>query len=90
MSIEQFEALANVDGDAVKQEEVVQIDALGALWLADNVSNQPIRRNSQTLVEEIGPGTFSKARAAWESLRIPTSERAWAGAFCCYLTSGVC
>lgn len=69
MSAEQFKALADVDVDAVKQEEVTQIDALTALWLADNARNQPIRRNSRTLAEEIGPGTFSKARAAWESLK---------------------
>jgi hypothetical protein len=69
MSPSQFQALANLDMDAVKQEEVAQIDALAALWLADTVRNQPIRRNSQTLAEEIGPGTFSKARAAWESLK---------------------
>lgn len=69
MSNAQFKALVDLGVDAVRQEDVVQISELVKLWLADSVRNQPVRRNSRTLREEIGAGTFSKARAAWESLK---------------------
>ena len=45
-----------------------EVDAC-LLAYADNARNQPIRRNGQTLATEIGHCTFSKARAAWESLK---------------------
>lgn len=69
MKAELFEALVKLDVDAVENDQIKLVSELATLWLADTVRNQPIRRDSQTLAEEIGAGTFSKARAAWESLK---------------------
>ena len=65
--ISNFAKLAALGMDAVEQDEVDQIVELGCAWLADQVTNQPIRCNQNTLACEIGYATFGRAWAEWRS-----------------------
>jgi hypothetical protein len=70
-SLAQFKYLANIDMDAVVQQDIGYIDDYCAYWLADNAPNQPIRMNGQTfdpMTPEIGYAKFSEAKSAWRSL----------------------
>jgi hypothetical protein len=58
-----FKALAHLDVDAVKQEEVEIIRQFADAWLKDTVSNQPIRPNGDTFAVEIGHRLYSGAKA---------------------------
>ena len=68
LPVAEFNAVANLDMDAVRQVDVKRIQDLCALWMADKVPNQPIRSNSENFHCEIGHGTFSQAKAAWTKL----------------------
>lgn len=64
-----FERLQNLGMDAVAQQDVDDVGALGSAWLADRAKNQPIRGNffqdeAAGYHAEIGHLTFSAAKAA--------------------------
>jgi hypothetical protein len=42
---------------------------LDFMKVGDQVLNQPVRMNGDTLHPEIGQPTFSAAKAAWEAIR---------------------
>lgn len=65
VSASQFEELRDLEMDAIEQSEVLLIQHLGRRWLADDVTNQPIRANSFTLEPQIGFNRYSDAKAAW-------------------------
>jgi hypothetical protein len=64
--ISDFDALAQLPMDAVEDPQVQRIVQFGNAWLADDVANQPIRCNRDTLACEIGQSTFSAALATWK------------------------
>ena len=68
MSIDQFHQLANLDLDAVEQDDIDALVHFGHLWLSDKIGNQAIRENKNFEVQ-IGHRDFSKAKAAWLHLR---------------------
>jgi hypothetical protein len=68
MDEEMYRRLADLDMDAVEQEDVDLLKDLGELWLADAVANQPIRYNARTLECDIGQRTFSAGVVAWRQL----------------------
>ena len=55
--------------DAVEDHQVEAIKQFADLWIIDQVRNQPIRMDWDTLACEIGFETFSKAKAAWNAVR---------------------
>jgi hypothetical protein len=66
----QFDYLANkIHLDALAQGDVDYISALAGWWIADQVTNQPIRMHADDLKPEVGQTTFSDARKAWEAIR---------------------
>ena len=69
MSAAQFTYLAQLDMDAVEQNEVDAIDAYAALWLQSKAPNQPVRMDSDTLKPEIGDGWFQDALVNWSLLK---------------------
>lgn len=69
MTLAQFSYLANLDMDAVEQNQVAYITDFAEWWLADEVPNQPIRMNSDTLELELGDARFSEALASWKAIR---------------------
>lgn len=69
MTAAQFTYLARLDMDAVEQTQVDAITQFADLWIAGNVSNQPIRMDADTLGLELGYGNFPDAAAAWRSLK---------------------
>ncbi len=72
MTPEQFKYLADLDMDAVQDEQVSAIRHFADLWLNDQVRNQPIRMNSDTLACELGQETFSAAVAVWKQISTAT------------------
>jgi hypothetical protein len=69
MTMAQFDALRQLDMDAIEEPQVALIERLAELWIANNVRNQPIRMQGKTLVCELGQPTFAEARQAWSALR---------------------
>jgi len=65
----EFTALVGLDMDAIEQKQVLLISKLCDLWLKDNVANQPIRANRDSLAAEIGHARYSAAKAAWKALQ---------------------
>jgi hypothetical protein len=65
---EQFDALTKLGMDAVEQDQMDLITALGGAWIADRAPNQPIRMNSDDLSSSVGEERYSLARARWKSL----------------------
>jgi len=66
---DQFHQLANLNLDAVQQEDVDAINAYGDLWLTNLARNQAIRSNGATRKAEIGQDSYSVAKAAWFAIR---------------------
>lgn len=64
-----FTTLANLAMDAVDQDQVLAIQNLASLWIQDKVRNQPIRPNAD-LGPELGQGSYSQAKAAWNAVRV--------------------
>ena len=64
----QFQSLTKLGMDAVEQDQVELIAALGASWLADGAPNQPIRMRSDDLSSSLGEDTYSAAKARWKTL----------------------
>ena len=62
-----FDALVNLDMDAVEQSEVDLITALGRSWIAGDTPNQAIRAN-RDLRPLIGHGRFSEAVARAQAI----------------------
>ena len=69
MTAAQFDYLVGLDMDAVEDHQVEAIKQFADLWIIDQVRNQPIRMDWDTLACEIGFETFSKAKAAWNAVR---------------------
>jgi uncharacterized protein len=69
LTLAQFLALAALDMDAIEQHQVETIADYADQWLADQVPNQPVRMDGDTLKVEIGQGTFSGALAAWNAIK---------------------
>ena len=69
MTMAQFKYLANLDMDAVDQQQVDAIAGYAELWIQDKAPNQPIRMNSDTLKTELGDDRFSGARASWNAIK---------------------
>jgi hypothetical protein len=63
-----FVQLRDMPMDAVKQEEVNLIAALGQQWMADAIPNQPLRWNPTDGTFLAGHPTFSAALAHWRTL----------------------
>jgi hypothetical protein len=68
LDAEQFQALTQLGMDAVEQDQVELIAALGASWLSDGARNQPIRMNSDDLSSSLGEDLYSQAKARWSTL----------------------
>jgi hypothetical protein len=66
---EQFHAISTLDMDALAQSDVEMIADYADLWLKDQVPNMPVRMDGDNLTLEIGQGTFSKAKAAWDEIK---------------------
>ena len=69
MTAAQFVHLASLDMDAVAQIDVDTIADFAQLWLLGQVSNQPVRMDSDSLKIEIGQAWFKDASAWWNSIR---------------------
>ena len=69
LPLAQFQALAALEMDAVEQQDVETIADYADQWLKDQVLNQPVRMDGDTLHPEIGQPTFSAAKAAWAAIR---------------------
>lgn len=63
-----YVALRDLDMDAVVQEEVDLIAAMGDAWLADDIPNQLLRWNPTDGAALRGHVRFSDARSAWRTL----------------------
>jgi hypothetical protein len=62
---EAFEALVNLDMDAVRQEDVERIERFGRAWIDGRVRNQLIRGDTERTKWSIGHPTFEEGRRAW-------------------------
>jgi uncharacterized protein len=69
MTTEQFTYLANLDMDAVEQQQVDAISNYADFWLRGAAPNEPIRMNGDTLEPELGQTTFQAAIAAWNAIK---------------------
>lgn len=58
-----FVAIRDLPMDATDDDGVAKIENLANVWIADTVSNQPIRANTMTLRPEIGHGRYQLAKA---------------------------
>lgn len=68
MTVAQFNNLVNLDFDAVEQPQVDEITKYADLWVENEAPNQPIRMDGNTLVRELGQGSFGTAKSAWEAI----------------------
>jgi hypothetical protein len=68
MTVTQFKNLVSLDFDAVEQSQVDEISKYADLWLKNEAPNQPIRMDGDTLLRELGQGSFGTAKAAWEAI----------------------
>jgi len=69
MTAAQFTYLTRLDMDAVEQPQVDAIATFADLWLQGNVTNQPLRMDSDTLTPELGYITFQDAATAWRAIK---------------------
>lgn len=69
MTTAQFQSLASLDMDAVKQAQVDAITRYADLWLQDKAPNQPIRMDGDTLKRELGQSKYSEAKTAWTAIK---------------------
>jgi hypothetical protein len=69
MTDQQFSYLADLDMDAIEQNQVDAISQYADLWLGSMAPNQPIRMNTDTLKAELGQDRFDAALAAWNAIR---------------------
>lgn len=67
LGINDFEALVQLDMDAMNQTQIDTITRFCTAWLNNGVPNQPIRAN-RNLICEIGHDRFLTARANWINL----------------------
>jgi hypothetical protein len=64
-----FSRLVNLDMDAMAQDDVQLIYALGQSWIGGaEITNQPVRADGGTFVAQIGFGNFADAKARWLAL----------------------
>jgi hypothetical protein len=68
MTAAQFKYIGNLDMDAVEQAQVDAISHFADMWLKDEVLNQPIRMDGDSLICELGQETFSVAAAVWKRI----------------------
>ncbi len=69
MTAAQFNSLANLDMDAIKQPQVDAITRYADLWLQNKAPNQPIRMDRDTLKLELGQSTYGDAKVAWNAIK---------------------
>ena len=69
MTEDRFKYLANLDMDAIEQNQVQVISDFADLWTTGNVTNQPIRMHADTLRPEVGAGSYAGAVEAWQLLK---------------------
>lgn len=67
LGINDFEALVQLDMDAMNQTQIDTITRFCTAWLNNGVPNQPVRAN-RNLICEIGHDRFLTARANWINL----------------------
>ena len=65
----QFNYLVVLDMDAIEDHQVDAIKQFADLWIAGNVTNQPIRMDSKTLACELGYETYGAAKRAWNAIK---------------------
>jgi hypothetical protein len=63
----EFMRLAELELDAVAQDDVDLIKKLAARWLQDGAVNQAVRADGLTLKCEIGCDKYSQAKAQWQN-----------------------
>lgn len=63
-----FIDLTVMDIDAVEDEDVRKIEALGTAWIAGGVPNQPIRMGLPDLTCEVGDPTFGDGVTRWTAM----------------------
>jgi patatin-like phospholipase/acyl hydrolase len=68
-TLDDFQTLANIPMDAVKQDDVNMIVNFCEAWIGGAFVNQPIRMNWDNFAVEIGQRFFSDAMAAWRKLQ---------------------
>jgi hypothetical protein len=64
----QFKYIFSLDMDAVETAQVFAVSYFADLWVNDQVLNQPIRMDADTLKCELGQDTFSAALEAWRKI----------------------
>ena len=69
MTAAEFAYLANLDLDAIEQQQVDAISSYADLWLKNMAPNQPIRMDGKTFERELGQSRFRDATAAWNAIR---------------------
>ena len=69
MTAAEFAYLANLDLDAIEQQQVDAISSYADLWLKNMAPNQPIRMDGKTFECELGQSRFRDAAAAWNAIR---------------------
>lgn len=67
--LDKFADLADLDIDAVEQEQFELLTEYAQLWLDDKALNQPIRKNGDTGEVELGFEKFSEAVEAWQTIK---------------------
>ena len=69
MTAAEFAYLANLDLDAIEQQQVNAISSYADLWLKNVAPNQPIRMDGKTFERELGQSRFRDAVGAWNAIR---------------------
>lgn len=69
MTSAEFNYLANLELDAIEQQQVDAIARYADLWIKNIAPNQAIRMNGETLKPELGQDRFAAAVAAWNSIK---------------------
>ena len=64
LTSEEFADLVSLPTDAMTRDELALIEKMGNLWVADAITNQPIRIGHRMQCD-IGDSTFSEAAAHW-------------------------
>ena len=54
--------------DAVDPSQFLYVTEYADYWINGLAPNQPIRMSGDTLVNELGYGTFAEAQAAWRGI----------------------
>jgi hypothetical protein len=69
ISNDDFQRLANLNLDAIAQDDVDAINRYGDLWLTSLAPNQAIRMDGKTRIADLGQDRYGGAKAAWFAIR---------------------